>query len=308
MDLLGNPILVPLDGSTLAEHALPAAERIAAVLRSELLLARVTALTLIPFEIYGGAATAEVYQQLADDDLRLANEYIERIAADLRGRGRQVKTMVRRGEPASTLLDIEAQSDVGLVVMTTHGRTGMVRFALGSTADRLVRHGHVPVLLLRPEVAGQQEEDPFARVIVPLDGSPLGESSLKVVAPLAGRLVRQVTLMRVIPATALAAVVNEANRYLNTVRERLSEQVAGQPCAIETLVVRGEADEQIIEQAETHQSMIVMATHGLTGIRRWSYGSIADHVIHGARTAVLLVHPPLAQLPPVLAEIESGGR
>src|SRR5262249_4491165 len=115
----------------------------------------------------------------------------------------------------TTLLDILDSEQVKLVVMTTHGRTGLVRFALGSVADQLVRGSHVPVLLLRSasSPASAHAVDTaltkplpvdwhLYRAIVPLDGSELAESALLLVRELAGEVFHHITLQRVLPLTA----------------------------------------------------------------------------------------------------------
>ena len=144
-------ILVPLDGSPLAEKALPTAELMARQFGSTVLLARIIPLisssTILASE--GAVTSPEVYQQLYDDEQRAAQDYLAARAEPLRARGVDVRTLFARGDPASCLLDLMASEHVGLIVMTTHGRSGIARWALGSVADRLVRSCTTPLLLIR---------------------------------------------------------------------------------------------------------------------------------------------------------------
>jgi nucleotide-binding universal stress UspA family protein len=286
-------ILVPLDGSERAERALPVASHLARATGSSLLLARVISLlspvTLLPAE--GAYVDPVVYQQLLEDEERLAREYLEHQAAPLLQQGLAVRTYTVRGDAAGSLIAIEVQEQVGLVVMTTHGRTGLARFALGSIADRLVRGGRVPVLLLR-SFAPNGPRERLVRALVALDGSRRAEAALDICQPLAGRVVQQVELVQVVDtgeAEAGAPSALAARQYLEDVRERLTPEYAAHRCELSTLVLSGEPAEQIGERAERDGAMIILATHGRSGVMRWALGSVADRVLRGTSVPLLLV-------------------
>jgi len=136
-------ILVPLDGSELAEKALKHAHTLAQSLHAEIVLLRVIVFItrdydVIPME---GAVSDEV---IAD-----AKRYLERAAGDLRRLGLKVTTQVNSGHVADTIIDYSEKHEVDLIVMSTHGRTGPARWLIGSVADRVVHGGQVPVLLVR---------------------------------------------------------------------------------------------------------------------------------------------------------------
>jgi nucleotide-binding universal stress UspA family protein len=301
---------VPLDGSTLAERALPVAERLAGRLGVSLVLARVVTVTPVPLASSYMPLPSEAYQQIVDDERQLADEYLQKQAKLLRERGRTVMTFLAEGDAASALLDICSMEQIRLVVMTTHGRTGLVRFATGSVADRLVRYGHVPVLLLRSysrrapvsETAIASEsmtslsDRQLDSILVPLDGSALAETALPVVWELAGRVAHTITLLRVVPFTADAQARNLAVRYLEAHAQELQAQLATRDCRVGTVVRDGVVpSEKVIEAAEAEGSLIVMATHGWGGMKRWVLGSVADQVLHTARVPVLLIHGDSAQ-------------
>jgi nucleotide-binding universal stress UspA family protein len=173
---------------------------------------------------------------------------------------------------------MELQPD--LVVMASHGRSGLPRFALGSTAERLVREGTAPVLIVHALNPLDQKLD-FA--LVPLDGSPLAEQALPMVESLAGKPVRQVRLMR---AVTRPDETPEARRYLEGVRDRL--QSAGLEVTIE---VRIDEPATAIRDAGERADLIVLATHGRGGFDRLRHGSVAERVTREAQMPVLLVRP-----------------
>lgn len=291
-ELSGSRILVPLDGSVLAERALPAAERIARATGSTIVLARIVPLNVWTATMPGAALPAETYQRMVDDQMRLAQEYLERVAGELRLRPVPVQTHVELGEAVSALLGMEQRLRIGLIVMTTHARIGMARLALGSVADGLVRGGQVPVLLLRPSLEGDRDQVPqLERALVPLDGSAVAETALDVVLRLAGGLLRHVTLLRVVSPVEGEEGLATARQYLRGQHLKLAECLVGRSCAISDLVLQGDPAERIIQSVRKEYDLIVMATHGETGIRRWAVGSVADRVLHDADVPLLVVHP-----------------
>ena len=149
-----NPkvILVPLDGSTLAEQALAPAM---ACMREggRLLLMRAA-------EELGSALRDATARQVAA--VIEAQEYLERVAARIRGTGSQgVETMVWYGSPVDAIADAARHGKADLIVMSSHGRSGLRRLMLGSVAESVLRATSVPILVLRPAVeAGPREDAP----------------------------------------------------------------------------------------------------------------------------------------------------
>src|SRR5918912_701310 len=167
----------------------------------------------------------------------------------------------------------------------SHGRSGLARFALGSVAERLVRHGTAPVLLVHafgPPITLQH-------AVVPLDGSAPAEAALRVVKGLAPDVVREVTLVRVIEGPEQRA---EAERYLAEAAQQL--QVDHLACRQQ--VERGNVAQVILDVAGPDK-LVVMATHGRSGLTRWALGSVADRVAHGGVGAVLLVRAGATNIP-----------
>jgi len=139
-------ILLPLDGSPLAEQALPHAIAIAERFQSELVLLRV----LIPLS--RPPTTAEAAMQRAEEAAAvLAREYLERVAADVQERGLTAQMITIEGRPHWQIIQYAETNQVDLIVMCTRGQSGLSRWLMGSVSDRVARGAHVPVLLVRAQ-------------------------------------------------------------------------------------------------------------------------------------------------------------
>lgn len=143
-----NKILVPLDGSELAEQVLPHVSAVAGCTGAQVLLLRVPAEPVYDYLVPDPGLSAEMRHDIETG----AQVYLEEIAAELRSMGIAVSTAVVWGGPIQeTLLDVAREQKADLIAMSTHGRSGIARMVIGSVADQIVRHSPVPVLLVRPE-------------------------------------------------------------------------------------------------------------------------------------------------------------
>jgi nucleotide-binding universal stress UspA family protein len=271
-------IMVPLDGSELAERALPCAERLGVATGATLHLVQVV--ELVPPQTGGfelAYLSGSIHADLVAQETRQATTYLDKMRERVAARGVHVRTERMVGYAAATLLDYERAAGIDLVVMCSHGRSGLARFALGSVAERLLHHGTAPVLLVRPFGATVT----LQHAVVPLDGSERAEEGLRTVDQLAHDVVHEVTLLRVIGA---AQEGPEAERYLDAVARWLTQE----HLACRRRVEQGDPAETIVEVAGTDK-LVVMATRGRSGFIRWALGSVADRVAHGGPAAALLV-------------------
>lgn len=285
----GGLILTPLDGSDMSEFAVPYTATIASALGASTLIARIVERTHWAAASSGYLMAPDTYAELLELDERDAQSQTHRVAAQLAALGLTTRSLVEDANSPADLLDIQSREHVSMVVMATHARSGLARATLGSVADQLVRHGRCPTLLVRAR-GRLPQHPPLARALIPLDGSAMSELSLATLSTLAGRLVKHVTLLRVIDPEERGGASLEAQRMLGAARERVereSEALRGQ---VETLLLWGGAAEQILEESSAHD-MIIMATHGQTGATRWAFGSVADQVLHEAHTPLLLTRP-----------------
>jgi nucleotide-binding universal stress UspA family protein len=328
-------ILVPLDGSTHSHQALPYAVLVARCCSSELVLAHVTpqpaSTALTPDDVAAEMgerprAAGVPFQPspadrmfLADPgrrtdahiiaDVERASDEVEALRRRLTEQGLTVRTVVRGGPPAETLLDIGREEAIELIVMSTHGRGGIGRFLLGSVADRVVRHADVPVMLVRT-AAVHRENPEFKRIVVPLDGSQTAAAVLPAVRELARCSGAEIVLLRVVQGEPAAPVITalpppegvvekhgaaerEATAYVGTVEQ----SAVGWGVPVRTLVQVGDPASVILDTAkDLYADLIVMSTHGLGGLRRFFLGSVAERVVRHAEAPVLVFRTPT---PPV---------
>jgi nucleotide-binding universal stress UspA family protein len=281
-------LLVPLDGSELAERAIDPAIRIAHAMHATVLLAQINPLrSRSPVAAGSGSPPASHDQatyETADDQT-----YLDRVASRLKGENITIQTYTANGDVVSLLQDLELSAQVGLVVMTTHGRTGLARTALGSVADALVHHGSAPVLLIRASLP-EERCSRLETALVPLDGSPASETVLHIVTDLAvAGLLRHVTLLRVVePESGITD--SDARRYLTYFELLLSTRLPAS-CPVATEVTHGRAAERILQRVHGGCDMVIMTTRSTPGLARAVFGSVADRLLHDADTPLLLVHP-----------------
>jgi nucleotide-binding universal stress UspA family protein len=308
-------ILVPLDGSMLADAALPYAEALAHAGGERLRLCAVVE------HDAGGLLAWSAPSRLQWERARWASldQHLTNTATMLRSRHVSVSTVLVSGNPADQILAAAEAEEVTMVVMATHGRGGVGRSLIGSVADTVMRRAANPALLIRPLVTEARAQPiQLRRLLVPLDGSPLAESALPSACALGRTLGATVVLVRVEPfATAgmpdygyvsdLSAVdaeaVARAEAYLERVRSRLPGGVR-----TELVVLRGfpaATLEQFARQEDV--DLVVMATHAYGGLRRLVAGSVADQLIRQG-LPVYLMHGGSCSTPVAAAGAVSAGQ
>jgi nucleotide-binding universal stress UspA family protein len=143
-------IVVPLDGSPLAERALPHAVNLAKLSNATLHLLRIVDFTrLDQYGPYGLAVEYTAYEPVLAEEEATARDYLQQVQDRLSDSGVQITTDVRRGPVTREIVGIAAEGDV--IVMASHGRGGISRWLLGSVAEDVVRNSMVPVMLIRAQ-------------------------------------------------------------------------------------------------------------------------------------------------------------
>jgi nucleotide-binding universal stress UspA family protein len=316
-----HKVLVPLDGSVLAEHALPPALSLVDRKGGEVLLLRVAVAenTVLVEAAGGGNAHGVAWPaQSLEAVVQEARNYLSTLQIAYGSPGQIVRMKVLTEERQSqdiAALIVEVARDEGsdLIVMSSHGRTGFTRWVLGSVAERVLSAAPCPVLVRRSPA-------PVRRVLIPLDGSPLSECAVQPGLEVAAGLGAQVTLLRAITEAGSLGGNAEHQFYRQSVIRRLLVAApSSQPVhhvldqlsaeadfylrrvaavhqrpgqTIHTAVEAGPAAESILRFAEQHAvDLIAMATHGRTGLQRWVYGSVTDRVVHGGQRSMLVVRP-----------------
>jgi nucleotide-binding universal stress UspA family protein len=199
-DQMYRSILVPLDGSTAAEHALPTALSLARRFGAALKMIHIHA------PVWGVYGEGGVYDALVDRELREEMQaYLDGVIKRLSDvTSVPLSSVLLDGRVASAINRHAIESGVDLIVMTTQGRGPFARFWLGSAADALIRQSTIPMLFVPPEEseADFAREPKFGRVLIPLDGSPLAEQMLEPAAALAAATKAELTLLRVVQQLA----------------------------------------------------------------------------------------------------------
>lgn len=303
-------ILVPLDTSKLSEIALPYAEELATKLGSEVILLHVRTSADAPdktdHKTYMDKIAAEVEQNIKNSAALKKGEKIS-VKAELQGPPALI------ANPAAAILDYAEKEKVSLIIMATHGRTGISRWTLGSTTNKVARASRCSILLIRAGAVVPRKVR-LNKILVPLDGSKASEAVLPYIEALASRLKSRISLLNVVEMLyyvypyadgpgfyGAAGVVrvpyteeemkptkDASEKYLVGINDKLSAQ------GIQTgyLLRTGSPGEEIIKAEEEMQpDMVAMSTHGHSGFGRWEHGSVADKVLHAGTTPLLLVRP-----------------
>jgi nucleotide-binding universal stress UspA family protein len=284
-------VLVPLDGSELAEAILPLLESPQHPWGSEVVLIR--------------SVTVDVATNPSAETE--AGDYLAAQARRLERAGVRVRCEVWHGDPSQAILNAAVRGRVGLIAMTTHGWRGRDRLRFGSVAESVVREARVPVLLVRGRVRWPADRPP--RILVPLDGSTLSAAVLTVIARLPWPLHGVVELLHVLeaPATGLdlppSLTAAEAQRAAaRNYLERVAARLAGKGFEVEWVVLEGPAPTTIAQRVvDRGTDLVAMTTHGRSGVARLLLGSVAEQVLRRVDVPVLLWKAPV---PPVVTRRE----
>ena len=291
-------MVIPLDGSQVAEQVLPYARFLA-----KALAIRVNLLQVIDPDAVALLANPEqgrYIDTVLDDLTRDGRAYLQTVAQSIAGAS--VECLVEKGKAEDVLIERAAADKDSLMIMATHGRSGIQRWLLGSVADKVLHGTTNHVLLIRATEQGKSAGDAVLKtVIVPFDGSPLAEQVLPHVADLAKRLGLEIILTRAYalpPAVAPDAygtyteeLINQleadARAYLTAKLDGLKQKGLKN---ITTVPDFGYGAEEIIKIArQTPDNFIAMCSHGRSGIRRWVLGSVTERVVRHSGDPVLII-------------------
>ena len=323
-----STIIVPLDGSDFAARALPHVTSLARSSGAKLVLMRV-------LPDHGPGSTV--------DAMEATQATLSLDAEPLRADGLPVDAIVRRARPvyahdvtraiadlagavyadevARAITDLAEEQRAELIVMATHGRSGLGRWVYGSVPDSVLQQSSTPVLLVPPHAERPLPTDRPLRLLVPLDGSELAGEAIEAAELLAESLRAELLLLRVVepppyplygPGYAYIPWDDDAERasarqYLQAQVDRLQAKgikITAQGATGRPAWVIG----QVARDAEA--DIVVMATHGRSGLARLVLGSVATSVLQRAETPVLLVRPVAmrqADWPPDVTQRSGAG-
>jgi nucleotide-binding universal stress UspA family protein len=291
-----GPILIPLDGSALAEGALPYAAALARALEERIAVVCVwegnesgiaAALPAVAMEVEAGA-----------------REYFARYLRTIEARnfgGVPVEASFREGDAAREIENAAAEFGARAIVLATHGRSGVGRWIYGSVASRVLRDTRLPVMAVGPHALQRDgSETHFKHIMVPLDGTPLSEAALPLARTLMERTGARVSLVRAVrwavqtypytlPDAYVPQIDDELEKGAKTYLQRKETELGEDH--VRAFVVRGGVAEGMLDLIEKEAvDLVVMTTHGRAGIARAALGSTADRLIQGS-APVLLIRP-----------------
>jgi nucleotide-binding universal stress UspA family protein len=287
-------LIVPLDGSELSERALPFGRVLAGTVGARLVLLRVVP----PVGPFDSPEPGERAKAMAD-----ASDYVSSLVVPVEGEP-PVDALAYGGEPASSIVDEARARPASMIVMSTHGRTGVGELIFGSVTREVIHRAQSAVLVIPPGCKQPWSGEPPGRILVPLDGSKLAEAILPGAAIVARMLGAELTLLRVVAVTSYMRVEGypdpvgvpttgisggEAEAYLADVAREIRED--GQ--RVTDVIVEGtNVATAILDAAEERRAaLIAMATHGRTGLADATLGSVAAAVVKEATVPVLLQRP-----------------
>lgn len=294
-----NRILVPVDGSSFSEAALPLAVELSA--KSGASLHLVLVLEPQPPLIEGPPVV---------EGRDVLTAYLEGLAERARYRsGGRVTTRVREGYIVDALLDEAEDEAVDLIVMASHGRGAFGRAWLGSVAKAMSHDARVPVILVRPGKGtdlGDEQAPALRTILVPMDGSELSEGALEHAVELGQLAGSAYHLTRVVvfpgdigapymPTTTQINqdIVTDAKREASKYLEEHAERLRWRGLSVTTSVaVDTDAGNGILAEAQAVGcDLIAMSTHARSGIQRLVLGSAADKVLRRSHVPLMLYRP-----------------
>ena len=301
-------MLVPLDGSQLAEVVFPYASELTGSLDLETVILHVCT----PDE----RASSTMQQAYVDTRAKIVRHQSEVVKKNLglqsKGKELEVRGELTVGYPADEILRYASENKIDLILMATHGQSGIKRWSISSVTDKVLRASKVPVFLVRAEVSYKTAYDKWPRktFLVPLDGSKYAESVLPHIEILAKE--RGVEPIKVVLLTVchipnitadyaqaslqygwqeyvnqvMFSIMKADEQYLVEIEKRLKDT----GLKVTSRVVNGNPIQKIVEFTNNNPfSIVVMATHGHSGYVHWAYGNVVEKVLHGISSPMLLV-------------------
>ena len=308
-----SKVIVPLDGSELSEQSLPYAELVASSLGVPIEL--VQAYDILPTTLLGARGAQSVVSTLEEGSRARALVSMESQRRRLEEAGHVVSLAAQRGPAADVIVAVAGADPSALVVMSTHGRGGISRWVMGSVTDKVLHIIPNPMLIVRANVLGPASpETSLKSVVVPLDGSALSELAIPHSISVAGALSAGISVLRITPTAdqyrqqinmvtpemgtvpdfdiadpdeLTAEDAQEASAYLDDVRNRMRiDHAHGVATDHQT---SNNIAQTIIDRANQQPSLVVMTTHGRSGVGRMVLGSITDRVIRHSSLPVLVI-------------------
>lgn len=310
-----DPILIPLDGSLLAECVLPHASAIARAFNSRVMLLRA-------LDRNQAAEKAQLFDLLNWQINKTgAKMYLEKTSARLQKSGLRVEVTVLEGLVAESITDFAQSQGMKLIILSSHGRSGLSQWGLSSVTQKIIFSAPTSVLIIRAHqpTASDLDERLYTQIMVPLDGSRRAENVLPMVTALARFHQSRIHLVHIVRAPEMARQMplaredvdlsnriiarnrEEAIRYLDQVR--LHSPLEG--IDVETHLLTGDNAASALHEFadQEHIDLVVLSAHGYSGNNRWPYGSMVNNFILYSKVPLIIVQDLPAKEEPVVNEM-----
>lgn len=268
-------ILVPLDGSELSERILTYVRLLLVRNDAEVVLIHVLPEKLTP--------PSEEELQAVENLTSLRDRLLES--------GVSTHYHLLSGDPSTEILSFAAAAEPSLIAMSTHGRGGLGRWARGSVAERVLRHSAHPLLLASPAGLDDQKAEMhagFRRILIPLDGSDQAAAIVPLARVFATSYDSEVILFHAEPAQVAVIPHVPAGALASLDRHQAALREAGIPVRVRTDV--GSFAGCILDAVDEERAdLVVMTTHGRSGLSRWVFGSVAEKVIRNCSVPILVL-------------------
>lgn len=297
-------ILVPLDGSQLAECVLPHTLAVAHAFDSEITLLRI-------LEKNQAGVSAQFFDLLNWQISKTkASLYLEAIQARFQASGLQTETMVLEGLVAEGITEYAQNQGVKLIVLSSHGRHGLTQWGISSITQKIILSAQTSLLIIRADQrytqAGESSETPmYQRILVPLDGSQRAENVLPIITQLSHFHKAQIHLAQVVQTPEMARQLplaredidlstqvvarnrEEAGHYL----EQLKSRSYPEGITVKTHLITSDNAAVALHQLEEqeHIDMVTLSAHGYSGNHQWPYGSMVNNFIMYGKANLLIV-------------------
>jgi len=294
-----NHILVPLDGSLLAECVLSHAITLAQVFDTRLTLLRVV-------ERDQSTGLKRAIDPLQWQIRKVEAEvYLDKLVARFNKVGLQVEKVILEGLPQERIIEFTRDRGIDMIIISTHGQSGLSGWNVSSVVQKVILHARVPMMIVRAHAtspATDIAQMSYQRVLVPLDGSRRAECALPLAKKLAAFHNSQLLLVHAVvkPEIPRHTPFSEEERQLVDRLTKLNQARAGEYLKqlraqlwpdVETRVTVGDAPAAMLQDVVVQENteLVVLSAHGYTGETRWPYGSVALNFIAYGTTPLLIV-------------------
>ncbi len=283
-------ILVPLDGSKIARQVFPCVVEMLNAFGSEAILV--------------GVCDSEESEEGQACRIYIHNE-AEQLKNIMKTSAASLKTVILGGKPAEEIIRYAEESNVDIIIISSHGRSGIKPWSVGSTVHKVLHRVCTPLIIVKAKEKPEESDETrlFNRILVPLDGSERGARILPYMAALAQKLKVEIILFHVVEMGKHVHTIggleyvrfndqdiDKEKEKTQSYLDGITSNISGLKSTVKYEIRVGDSAEEIIKlAAEKDCSLIAMSSHGHSGIAGWAYGSVTSKIIHSLNKSIMFV-------------------